>query len=596
MNNPRLVVVFYGRFQPCHVGHYGVYKNLTQVFGSQNVYVATSNKTDGDKSPLNFKTKKKLLSAIGIPSNKIIQSYQNYNSKEIEHELGVKPKNSVFIVAIGAKDADRLKRSDYFKKYTKGGQLESMVDRAYYYIIPNITMGSEVLSATAIRSVLKKKKLSIKDYSFLKKTMNADQKLVDQIKPLFENRIISEGGNAGHMAHPYEDKGMRFSEMQKMIDLALSGELSKQEVTEKVDGQNLFGSIINGQLRLARNKTTIRDRGKQSMTIHDMAMKWKDKPDIATAFTEGAKTLEGVLLKLPKASLKQIFDNGRNWINFEVIWSVNKNVIDYDQDVIIMHNVNVVNDDGNNAGLNSEAQELLFAKIHQFNSIHKSNVVPPIMMRINKAEDFSKKRAYFSAKLNAFRSRQKVGPSATLGDWMDSFWKKKISILEKDLGHKLNSQTRNKIVNRLTNFDSSYSLNNMKKDIGYAPMYEAIKGLDSQNAAISKDATMPLELLFLELGAEVLQNIEKFLTANPDKTLDGLRRDIAAKISQIHSSNNVEDLEKMRESLKKIQAIGGLDRLVPSEGIVFKFNGRVYKLTGLYAPINQLMGLGRFER
>ncbi len=123
-----------------------------------------------------------------------------------------------------------------------------------------------------------------------------------------------------------------------------------------------------------------------------------------------------------------------------------------------------------------------------------------------------------------------------------------------------------------------------------------LKKLDDNNASISKEATMPLELLFLELGVEVLQNIEQFLTANPDKTLDGLRKDISSKISQISTSNNIDDLNKMRECLKKIQAIGGLERLVPSEGIVFKFNGKTYKLTGLYAPINQLLGTGRFQR
>lgn len=192
MKNLRVVVVFYGRFQPCHIGHYGVYKNLVRVFGQDSVYVATSNKTDGDTSPLNFRTKKKLLSKIGIPSSKIIMSYNNYNGQEIEREIGLNPKKSVFIVAIGEKDASRLSRSQYFTKYKKNIELEPMTDRGYYYIIPNITMGSEVLSATAIRNVLRKKKLTGKDYTFLKTVMNADNRLVDKIKPLFEYKLSFE--------------------------------------------------------------------------------------------------------------------------------------------------------------------------------------------------------------------------------------------------------------------------------------------------------------------------------------------------------------------------------------------------------------------
>ena len=46
----------------------------------------------------------------------------------------------------------------------------------------------------------------------------------------------------------------------------------------------------------------------------------------------------------------------------------------------------------------------------------------------------------------------------------------------------------------------------------------------------------------------------------------------------------------------RLDAIGGLDAIVPSEGIVFEYKGGIYKLTGAFAPINQLNGIvpGRF--
>ncbi len=48
----------------------------------------------------------------------------------------------------------------------------------------------------------------------------------------------------------------------------------------------------------------------------------------------------------------------------------------------------------------------------------------------------------------------------------------------------------------------------------------------------------------------------------------------------------------MKFELERIQAIGGFEKLVPTEGIVFVYKGKTYKLTGLFAPINQLLGIG----
>ena len=45
-----------------------------------------------------------------------------------------------------------------------------------------------------------------------------------------------------------------------------------------------------------------------------------------------------------------------------------------------------------------------------------------------------------------------------------------------------------------------------------------------------------------------------------------------------------------------IEQTGGLDNAMPTEGLTFLWNGKVYKLTGTFAPINQILGKdpGRF--
>jgi hypothetical protein len=104
------------------------------------------------------------------------------------------------------------------------------------------------------------------------------------------------------------------------------------------------------------------------------------------------------------------------------------------------------------------------------------------------------------------------------------------------------------------------------------------------------------EDIFLELGAEVLSNASEFLSANPSDTVKDLRKQIADTVRELKDSNDLATLDKMKTQLKRIEAAGGFKKLVPTEGIVFVYKGKTYKLTGLFAPVNQLLGLTRYSR
>ena len=53
------------------------------------------------------------------------------------------------------------------------------------------------------------------------------------------------------------------------------------------------------------------------------------------------------------------------------------------------------------------------------------------------------------------------------------------------------------------------------------------------------------------------------------------------------TSHQVADYAKRILRLKKA---GGFKSIVPSEGVVFNYKGKTYKLTGTFAPINQILG------
>ena len=104
----------------------------------------------------------------------------------------------------------------------------------------------------------------------------------------------------------------------------------------------------------------------------------------------------------------------------------------------------------------------------------------------------------------------------------------------------------------------------------------------------------PFEVLFFDVGAEILKNIGGYLAASPDKAVQKIRKDVINAIKTVKSSKDIKKIETLKLQLDKLEKIGGLSSIVPSEGIVFKYKGKTYKFTGAFAPVNQILGLLNF--
>ena len=65
-------------------------------------------------------------------------------------------------------------------------------------------------------------------------------------------------------------------------------------------------------------------------------------------------------------------------------------------------------------------------------------------------------------------------------------------------------------------------------------------------------------------------------------------------LKDLQKPDNLAKLEKLKIQIEKLEAIGGASSIVPSEGLVFKYKGNIYKFTGAFAPINQILGSLRF--
>jgi len=185
----KTVVVYGGRFQPFHKGHFAVYNHLVKKFGKDSVYIATSDKTDNIKSPFGFKEKKLIMSKLfGVPINKIVQVKTPYQPVEILNKYD--EKNTSLIVAVGEKDSDRL-GGKYFKPYSPSTSLEGYKDKGYVYMIPPQEGG---ISASQIRASLTSGSESDKKKAFASAYPKFDEKIFKLIV-LTLNKLKKESIN-----------------------------------------------------------------------------------------------------------------------------------------------------------------------------------------------------------------------------------------------------------------------------------------------------------------------------------------------------------------------------------------------------------------
>jgi hypothetical protein len=141
----KTVVIYAGRFQPFHKGHYATYSHLVSKFGKDNVFIGTSDKVEKPKSPFNFKEKKQIMTTMfGVPSNKIYEVKNPYAPTEILKKFD--DKTTAFVTVVGQKDASRL-GGKYFAKWD-GKPTEGYKDKGYVYVAPE---GGGGVSGTEVR-------------------------------------------------------------------------------------------------------------------------------------------------------------------------------------------------------------------------------------------------------------------------------------------------------------------------------------------------------------------------------------------------------------------------------------------------------------
>lgn len=159
------LVIYPGRFHPFHRGHMASYDWLTNKFGENSVYIATSNVQAPITSPFSYSDKVMMMTKLGIPASHIANVKDPYKSVEITGNLSNDEKSKTALVfAVSAKDAERFNFApkqdgspSYLQPLPKTGKgVKPMTKHGYIVITPTINFtvnGVDANSASEIRSM-----------------------------------------------------------------------------------------------------------------------------------------------------------------------------------------------------------------------------------------------------------------------------------------------------------------------------------------------------------------------------------------------------------------------------------------------------------
>ena len=442
------------------------------------------------------------------------------------------------------------------------------------------------------------------------------------------------GATGGHMLHPYENLDLTFGQLRDIYQIASKG-FPNIKITEKTDGQNISISYDHrtSEALAIRNTSHAREGGRNKddlkayFTTDRIAAGKNPTPDnVVNAFYTAMINFE----KIAHLLSPEFFytpTGERLFYNAEVMDPVSENVIPYDTQVLLIHRVghkklvdgkliSLSDDQADYRGAKKLAEERSAALEARLQELQIDSPDIPTT-KINAIVDFTefieKKEAYRDA-ANELRAIQ--GPAKTIGEYLENRLK---TLLQEKLGSGYSEETYDQLVVALMHFATT-SMPRKTKEIKW--VLETIPGEETKDfineflrtrSAMKdiKDRAMnPLIMVNHRFATKVLEGFISGYTLQAEDSLTRLRTKVGKKakdpkvladesslallktsLAKIHGGEDVGDVlsdEAVQSALEKITTV--------IEGLVFDYEGETYKFTGQFAPVNQMLGLGKYDR
>ena len=405
-------------------------------------------------------------------------------------------------------------------------------------------------------------------------------------------KLIAEGGVAGHLAHLYDNRGLTFEKLAEVLTAASRGELVG---TEKTDGFNIYLGFKNGEAKAARNKG---DMQKGGMNAVDLAMRqFQGGDDIKKVYVDSFNAFEAAVASLSDEEKINIFGpEGEIFYNSEIMGPGASNVVNYDADIITIH------------GAGHKRYDKETDKVVVADTGEASKALDRVVDRFEQATQGKN----FDVQRTALVSLQKLDGDHDLkitlerikkagfdGDMtIQEFLNEKLLEDVKEKFPSVNEDLIQKIVDRILKIEGAPTLTQIYRGLGGDDKAkEQVRNyVKTGNKTISR-IIWPIEDAVHDFAVAMLEGMESAYVLDNVKELGRLKKEVETAIKSIQAYQGPGQ-EMAHEILaKQLRKIKHLDNITSvAEGFVFEYDGQLYKFTGNFAPINQILGLFRFGR
>ena len=398
------------------------------------------------------------------------------------------------------------------------------------------------------------------------------------------------GGVAGGMAHLYNDPTLTFNDIKKILSAASQGEL---EGTEKTDGYNIYLGYVNGKARAARNKGDMAKGGMDFALL--AAREFKGGPQVRKVYLDAFRAYQKALASLSEKELAAIFgENGEIFYNTEIQGPSASNVVNYDANVLSIHptghkrydketnQLEIVDTSANLSALNKvidrfeeELQDEEF-KVRQTAALklNKLDGDYDLIIALNKME-----KAGFSGNM-------------TIEEYLEA---NILEYLSQKLAY-LADNIKQAVVDRILRKEGALGIPQITKGMP-AGEKKKISAFIKYGPALIKKYTYPLEDAIHDFSVELLRGLHSAYILDNEAQVDNLKKEVGNAIRALRDYSGPgsdKAHEILFQQLKKLKHHDNVNTVV--EGFVFQIGDQVYKFTGNFAPVNQLLGLFRYGR
>ena len=399
------------------------------------------------------------------------------------------------------------------------------------------------------------------------------------------------GGLGGHVDHLYDNPDLSFTDMIKIMQAASNGEITGGE---KLDGQNLFVSysVRDGKAKAARNVGNVKKGG---MDAEALAAKFAGRGTLEKAFNGAFEAFVDAVQQLPDDVKIKVFGPDANiFYNAEVMDPENPNIINYNSKNLIIHRDGHGEYDRETGKVTdrdvSAEANLLGKALQQIQKSDSEDSFGVEMKAVERLRALSDDKALTTAttRLKKLLADSQVGEGNTVGEYIIS----KLDALVERMFPNLDETTQKMLMQRMFGV-KGITATQVYKTIKDPEVKVAVRAFIKDDKRIKKEIIYPLEDIVHDFAVEMLDGLKsRFVLSHKDEVVR-MADKLEQAIADIEATGDETKIQKLKAGLGKLKS---LDKISSSmEGFVFAYDGATYKLTGSFAPVNQIMGLLPWE-